>query len=68
VPAVSKILFEGMTQDSVTLADLLKAREDFIADIVGELPEQHKRFLISVKRASLTGRSLACPPQRICRP
>ena len=34
----------------VTLDELLKAREDLIAQIVGKMPEQHKRFLISVKR------------------
>jgi Domain of unknown function (DUF1814). len=50
VSAEYKRGFEGMTRDSVTLADLLKARQDLIADIVGGMPEQHKHFLISVKR------------------
>jgi len=42
--------FEGMVDESVPLDELLKAREDLIAEIVGRMPEQHKRFLISVKR------------------
>jgi hypothetical protein len=42
--------FEGMVDEPVTLDELLKAREDLIAEIVGKMPEQHKLFLISVKR------------------
>jgi hypothetical protein len=42
--------FEGMVDQPVTLDELLKAREDLIAEIVGKMPEKHKRFLISVKR------------------
>jgi predicted nucleotidyltransferase component of viral defense system len=42
--------FEGMVHNPVSLDELLKAREELIAGIVGEMPEPHKRFLISVKR------------------
>ena len=42
--------FEGMVEQKVSLDDLLKAREDLIGGIVGKMPEQHKRFLVSVKR------------------
>lgn len=42
--------FEGMIDEPVTRDELLKAREDLITAIVGKMPEQHKRFLISVKR------------------
>lgn len=42
--------FEGMMRDPVTLDELLKTREDLIEEIVGKMPEQHKRFLISAKR------------------
>lgn len=42
--------FEGMVHDPVTLDELLKAREDIIAEIVGKMPERHKRLLVSVKR------------------
>jgi hypothetical protein len=36
----------------VTLDELLKARQDLIAGIVGEMPEPHKRFLVSVKHGA----------------
>ena len=42
--------FEGMVDQPVTLDELLEAREDLIRDIVGKMPEQHRSFLISVKR------------------
>ena len=42
--------FKGMVDEPVTLDELLKARENLITAIVGKMPEQHKRFLISVKR------------------
>jgi hypothetical protein len=42
--------FEGMVDVPVTLDELLQAREDLIGEIVGKMPEQHRRFLISVKR------------------
>lgn len=42
--------FEGMVERPVSLDQLLKAREDLIAEIVGKMPEQHKQFLVSVKK------------------
>ena len=42
--------FEGMVDQPVSLDDLLKAREDLIQDIVGKMPDQHKKFLVSVKK------------------
>jgi hypothetical protein len=42
--------FEGMVEQPVSLDDLLKAREDLISEIVGKMPVEHKRFLVSVKR------------------
>ena len=42
--------FEGMVEQPVSPDGLLKAREDLIAEIVGKMPEEHKRFLISVKK------------------
>ena len=41
--------FEGMTETPVTLEDLLRAREEFIEELVGRMPEEHRRFLLSVK-------------------
>jgi predicted nucleotidyltransferase component of viral defense system len=42
--------FEGMTEHPVTLNDLLQAREALIGIIVGQMPDEHRRFLISFKR------------------
>ena len=42
--------FEGMVNEPTSLDDLLKAREDMIREIVGNMPEAHRRFLLSVKR------------------
>jgi predicted nucleotidyltransferase component of viral defense system len=42
--------FEGMVDKPVTLDELLETREDLIREIVGKMPDQHRRFLISVKR------------------
>jgi predicted nucleotidyltransferase component of viral defense system len=41
--------FEGMIHNPVSLDELLQAREDLVSRMVGEMPEQHRRFLISVK-------------------
>jgi len=42
--------FEGMTDTSVTVEELSQAREDLIEGIVGQMPVEHRRFLVSVKR------------------
>jgi predicted nucleotidyltransferase component of viral defense system len=42
--------FAGMTDQPVMLNDLLKAREEFIANLVGRMPEEHRRFLISFEK------------------
>ncbi len=39
--------FVGMTEQPVTLADLYKTREEFIASLVGNMPNEHRRFLVS---------------------
>jgi hypothetical protein len=41
---------EGLVDKPVTLDELLRAREDLIREIVGKMPLQHRRFLLSVKR------------------
>jgi hypothetical protein len=41
--------FEGMTETTVTLDELLRAREQAIAELVGTMPKEHRRFLVSVK-------------------
>jgi hypothetical protein len=42
--------FDGMTESPVTLDELLQTRDDVIASIVGNMPADHRRFLISIKR------------------
>jgi hypothetical protein len=44
--------FEGMVDKPVTLDELLQTREDLLGEIIGRMPEQHRRFLISVKSGS----------------
>jgi hypothetical protein len=39
--------FPGMTDEPVTLDELLAAREALIAEIAGKMPDDHRRFLIS---------------------
>ena len=41
--------FIGMTEVPVTLVDLIKTREQLIADIVGNMPQAHRSMLISFK-------------------
>jgi hypothetical protein len=43
--------FEGVVNEPVALDELLRAREDLIDEIVGKMPEKHRRFLISVKHS-----------------
>ena len=42
--------FEGMTAAPVSIEDLTAARTALIASIVGEMPEEHRRFLLGFKR------------------
>lgn len=42
--------FDGMTDVPVTIDELVQAREDLIADIVGRMPQTHRKFLLSIKR------------------
>jgi hypothetical protein len=43
---------EGMTEKSITLDDLIQARESLIAELVGKMPDEHRRFLASFKRGN----------------
>lgn len=42
--------FVGMTQESVTLAELEAAREAIIAAMVADMPDAHRQFLLGFKR------------------
>ena len=39
--------FAGMTDRPVTLEKLYKTREEFIVDLIGNMPDEHRRFLLS---------------------
>ncbi len=42
--------FAGMTDKQVSISELVGAREALISDIVGKMPEAHRRFLVSFER------------------
>lgn len=42
--------FMGMTRDLVPIDVLLAAREAIIADILGRMPDAHRRFLLTFER------------------
>jgi predicted nucleotidyltransferase component of viral defense system len=42
--------FEGMTEELVSRDELIAAREALIAEIVGKMPDSHRRFLVSFER------------------
>ncbi len=44
--------FNGMTETPVKLEELLQAREDLIANIVGRMPKDHRKFLLSFKNGA----------------
>lgn len=53
--------FSGMTEAPVTLDELLRAREALVADIAGGMPENHRHFLMSVKRGEPNWALLGVP-------
>jgi len=53
--------FDGMTQTAVTLDELLRAREEFIEELVGRMPKEHRQFLISVKKGKREWELLGIP-------
>ena len=53
--------FNGLTEASVTLDELVAARETFIAKVVGEMPAAHKTFLVSFVRGKPDWTSIALP-------
>jgi predicted nucleotidyltransferase component of viral defense system len=44
--------FAGMTQESVPLAELEAAREAIIAAMVGQMPTEHRQFLLGFKHGA----------------
>jgi predicted nucleotidyltransferase component of viral defense system len=44
--------FEGMTVEPVPVEELHATRERLIASVIGEMPERHRRFLVSFERGA----------------
>jgi predicted nucleotidyltransferase component of viral defense system len=42
--------FNGMVDEPIKLEELLQTREDIVREMVGKMPDNHRRFLMSVKR------------------
>jgi predicted nucleotidyltransferase component of viral defense system len=53
--------FEGMTEEPVKREELEAAREALIAEIVGNMPSDHRRFLISFERGEPDWKLLGVP-------
>lgn len=53
--------FDGMTEEAVTVDELVKAREEMIAEVVGKMPMEHRKFLVSLKRGEPEWKLLALP-------
>jgi predicted nucleotidyltransferase component of viral defense system len=45
--------FIGMTEEAITLKELVEEREILITDIVGNMPGDHKKFVLRARRAGL---------------
>lgn len=44
--------FEGMTREPVSLEELVAAREALVTAIVGDMPDEHRQFLLGFKRGA----------------
>ncbi len=53
--------FSGMTREPVALADLLTARNALIETVVGAMPQDHRKFLISFERGDPEWNLLGLP-------
>lgn len=53
--------FAGMTKEPVALADLEAAREEIIATVVADMPEDHRHFLLGFKRGRPVWKLLGIP-------
>jgi predicted nucleotidyltransferase component of viral defense system len=53
--------FAGMTDEPVTLADLLATRDDLVRSIVGQMPDAHRQFLVSFERGAPDWELLGLP-------
>ena len=54
----------GMMEKPVSLNALVRTREDLVADIVGRMPDAHRRFLLSFQKGEPEWRLLKVPHAR----
>jgi predicted nucleotidyltransferase component of viral defense system len=53
--------FIGMTEEAITLRELVEEREILITDIVGNMPGDHKKFLLSFERGEPDWKLIGLP-------
>ena len=53
--------FVGTTDETVSLDELLEEREILISDIVGNMPDDHKKFLLSFERGEPDWKFIGLP-------
>lgn len=56
--------FAGMTNEDVSLDELIEARAELVADIVGRMPREHRQFLIGFKEGTPDWDLLGVPEAR----
>ena len=53
--------FEGMTEEAVTREELIAARAALVKEIVGNMPGEHRKFLLSFERGEPDWKLLGMP-------
>jgi hypothetical protein len=53
--------FDGMTEKPVRLDDLLQTREELITELIGKMPNEHRRFLGTFKKGKPEWELLGIP-------
>jgi hypothetical protein len=53
--------FSAMTENPVTVKELVDAREALIEDVVGKMPDPHRQFLVSFERGQPDWKLIALP-------
>jgi len=53
--------FEGMTENPVTIDELVQTQQTLITQLIGKMPERHKKFLIGFERGKPDWKLLNVP-------
>ncbi|MGY3532915.1 MULTISPECIES: nucleotidyl transferase AbiEii/AbiGii toxin family protein [Bradyrhizobium] len=53
--------FEGMTEEAVAREELIAARAGLVKEIVGNMPDEHRKFLLSFERGEPDWKLLGMP-------